>query len=148
MAKKTDSATKASTTPGKPAARKPAAKPLSAAAAEAVATPTSPAPASLKDGAGGIGTAATKLRTAKKSPSKAAAKTPVRKAPKAASTISTEDISLRAYFIAEHRQRHGLHGNEHGDWVEAERQLRAELKKAEKGLAAGKPASAKKSGAR
>ena len=45
---------------------------------------------------------------------------------KPALKISDEDIALRAYYIAEHRQRLGLHGTEHGDWVEAERQLREE----------------------
>ena len=44
----------------------------------------------------------------------------------AAPTFTTEDIALRAYFVAEHRQRHGLPGDEQGDWLEAERQLLAE----------------------
>ncbi|MGA3169736.1 MAG: DUF2934 domain-containing protein [Chthoniobacteraceae bacterium] len=44
-------------------------------------------------------------------------------------TFSTEDIALRAYFISEHRHRHGLHGDSHSDWIEAERQLHAEHKK-------------------
>ncbi len=43
--------------------------------------------------------------------------------------ITTEEISLRAYFIAEHRHKLGLPGSEHGDWVEAERQLREEASK-------------------
>ena len=43
--------------------------------------------------------------------------------------LSTEDIALRAYFIAEHRHHHGIHGDAHSDWIEAERQLKAELKK-------------------
>jgi hypothetical protein len=50
-------------------------------------------------------------------------------------SISTDDIALRAYFIAEKRHADGLPGDEHQDWVEAERQLRAE---------AAKPAKAKK----
>jgi len=54
--------------------------------------------------------------------------------------FSTGDIALRAYFIAEHRQRHGLPGNSHSDWIQAEKQLRAEHKK----TAAKKPATAKK----
>jgi hypothetical protein len=41
-------------------------------------------------------------------------------------TFSTEEIALRAYFISEHRRHHGVHGNEHSDWMEAERQLHAE----------------------
>jgi len=40
--------------------------------------------------------------------------------------VTYEEISLRAYFIAEHRQKLGLPGSEHDDWVEAERQLREE----------------------
>ena len=56
-----------------------------------------------------------------------------RKAPvakkKPAVVISNDDIALRAYFIAEHRNKLGLPGTEHGDWVEAERQLREEVAK-------------------
>jgi hypothetical protein len=61
------------------------------------------------------------------------AKRTVRKAaaPKAAKTaapkISGDDIALRAYFIAEKRQQHGLPGNSETDWLEAERQLLSEL---------------------
>jgi hypothetical protein len=40
--------------------------------------------------------------------------------------ISSEDIKLRAYFIAERRHKMGWHGDSTGDWVEAERQLKAE----------------------
>ena len=40
--------------------------------------------------------------------------------------ISGEDIALRAYFIAERRAKMGWHGDSTGDWVEAERQLKAE----------------------
>ena len=40
--------------------------------------------------------------------------------------ISTEDISVRAYFIAENRQFLGLPGDPESDWLEAERQLRSE----------------------
>jgi hypothetical protein len=36
-----------------------------------------------------------------------------------------EEIALRAYFIAEHRQKAGLPGDAKGDWIEAERQLRS-----------------------
>jgi len=52
--------------------------------------------------------------------------------------LLTEDIALRAYFIHEHRHRHGIHGDEHSDWVEAERQLQAELKKKTKRAAPSK----------
>lgn len=40
--------------------------------------------------------------------------------------ISNEDIALRAYFIAERREKMGWTGDSTGDWVEAERQLKAE----------------------
>jgi hypothetical protein len=56
--------------------------------------------------------------------------------------LSTEDIALRAYFIHEDRHRHGIHGDEHSDWVEAERQLLAELKK--KKRTGKKPAGSRK----
>ncbi len=58
---------------------------------------------------------------------KAKAKKPAGKArSKAPIGFSTDDIALRAYFIAEKRQSLGHPGDEMGDWVEAERQLRAE----------------------
>ena len=43
-----------------------------------------------------------------------------------ASSFSREDVALRAYFIAETRQKHGLPGNSTTDWIEAERQLAEE----------------------
>lgn len=43
--------------------------------------------------------------------------------------ISDDDVALRAYYIAEHRKRLDLPGDEMGDWVEAERQLRKEVGK-------------------
>ena len=66
--------------------------------------------------------AAGKAAVAKPKPPKLAKK-------KAAKVITTEDIALRAYFIAERRQANGGHGDEKGDWVEAERQLRTEAGK-------------------
>jgi len=42
---------------------------------------------------------------------------------RAAITITIEDISLRAYFIAERRKSMGWPGDETSDWVEAELQL-------------------------
>jgi len=39
---------------------------------------------------------------------------------------------LRAYFIAEKRRQCGQNGDEHQDWVEAERQLRSEHKSPKK----------------
>jgi hypothetical protein len=43
--------------------------------------------------------------------------------------LSTHDIALRAYYLAEHRRSLNLPGDELGDWVEAERQLRKEAGK-------------------
>ena len=37
-----------------------------------------------------------------------------------------EDLALRAYFLAEKRQKLGLPGDALADWIEAERQLVAE----------------------
>jgi len=39
--------------------------------------------------------------------------------------LSTAEIATRAYFIAENRHREARPGDEHQDWLEAERQLRA-----------------------
>lgn len=50
----------------------------------------------------------------------------------ATSAYTREDIALRAYFISEKRYAHELPGDEHQDWIEAERQLLAESKKAKK----------------
>jgi hypothetical protein len=69
---------------------------------------------------------------AQETPAAGAKETKARKSPaprkKAikAPTISGDDIALRAYFIAERRQKMGWPGDSTGDWVEAERQLRAE----------------------
>lgn len=43
-----------------------------------------------------------------------------------AASITPADIALRAYFIAEKRQKLGLPGDSTSDWMEAERQLKAE----------------------
>ena len=51
---------------------------------------------------------------------------PAKKKAAAPSVISTDDIALRAYFIAERRQQLGLPGDSLGDWTEAERQLLGE----------------------
>lgn len=102
MAKKTDSKTKAAAPA--PSAIKPAAKKPAAPKAK-------PAP---------------KAKAAAKA--KAAPKSPKPKAP----AYTPEDVALRAYFIAEKRRSLGLHGSEHGDWLEAERQLAAESKKPKK----------------
>lgn len=43
--------------------------------------------------------------------------------------FTVEEISLRAYFISERRQAMGWPGDSTQDWVEAERQLKAEAKR-------------------
>jgi septal ring-binding cell division protein DamX len=70
---------------------------------------------------------------AKKKPAAKTKKKAVKKpAAKKAVKISSEEIALRAYFISEHRHHHGIHGDAHSDWIEAERQLKAERKQAAK----------------
>ncbi|HWL54479.1 MAG TPA: DUF2934 domain-containing protein [Chthoniobacteraceae bacterium] len=67
----------------------------------------------------------------------AAAATPRKRAPSRKRTatppanhdghaIGAEQIALRAYYLAEHRQQRGLPGDANSDWLEAETQLRAE----------------------
>jgi len=41
---------------------------------------------------------------------------------------SSEQVALRAYFIAERRRTLGVHGDETSDWVAAERELIEEMK--------------------
>ncbi len=75
-------------------------------------------------------------RVTKPAPKKKAAAAKIKSAAKIAKpkapAYTQEDVALRAYFIAEKRQSHGLPGNEHQDWIEAERQLAAESKKPKK----------------
>ncbi len=58
------------------------------------------------------------------------------KPPKAAKPVaqvpvpSNDDIALRAYYIAERRQKLGWPGDSTSDWIEAERQLLAEARRA------------------
>lgn len=63
---------------------------------------------------------------------KPAAKTAKPKAP----AYTHEDVALRAYFISEKRRHHGQPGDEHQDWLEAERQLAAEIVKPKKAVKA------------
>jgi hypothetical protein len=69
---------------------------------------------------------------AKKKPAVAKAKPAAKTTKPKAPAYTTDDIALRAYFIAEKRRTHGLPGSEHHDWVEAERQLAAESKRPKK----------------
>jgi hypothetical protein len=39
-------------------------------------------------------------------------------------SVTTEDIALKAYYLAERRGHLGLPGDSESDWLEAERQLR------------------------
>lgn len=92
-----------------------------APAAEAPVPPAEPTPAAPK----------AKKTAAKKAPAKKKSK-PAAEEPVVETVvieeivISNDDIALRAYFIAQDRQARGQWGDETGDWVEAERQLRAE----------------------
>jgi hypothetical protein len=114
MAKKTDSTTK-------PAASAPL----------AAAAPVTPKPAKR----------AVKPAAKAKPSAKKAKASPARKKPAAKATSKTapkkpaytpDDVALRAYFISEKRRAHGLPGDEHHDWIEAERQLLAESTKSKK----------------
>lgn len=68
-------------------------------------------------------------------PEKAAVKPAAVKAKKTVvseTVISLDDISMRAYYIAERREAMGWPGDSTSDWVEAERQLKSEAKKAKR----------------
>ena len=72
--------------------------------------------------------------TTVKAPAKKTPMAPAKaKAPKESSAaeivITTDEIALRAYYIAERRRSMGWGGDEHSDWVEAESQLKAEAKR-------------------
>ncbi len=98
--------------------------------AAAPSTPATPAPTKRA-----VKPAATKSKTVAKTPkaptSVKAKHTTKPKAPvaPAAPSYTHEDVALRAYFIAEKRRSQGIHGDEHQDWLEAERQLLAESAK-------------------
>jgi hypothetical protein len=42
-------------------------------------------------------------------------------------TPTHEQVQLRAYFISEQRRLNGISGDEHSDWLRAEKELREEL---------------------
>jgi hypothetical protein len=72
----------------------------------------------------------------KAKPTTKKAKAPALKAKRATKSVAPanprytrEDVALRAYFISEKRHALGLPGDEHQDWIEAERQLLAESAK-------------------
>ena len=89
------------------------------------AKPAAPAKRAAKPAAASAPVGAKKAAAPTKPAKPAAAP---KRAAKKAPALTTDDVALRAYFIAEKRRRHGLPGDEHQDWVEAERQLRAESK--------------------
>lgn len=67
----------------------------------------------------------------KRTPGKSTTKLPASfslepKPPVTAPVISHDDIALRAYFLAERRQKMGWPGDSATDWADAEKQLRAE----------------------
>ncbi|EDY20412.1 hypothetical protein CfE428DRAFT_2336 [Chthoniobacter flavus Ellin428] len=100
--------------------------------APAAATPevSTPAPAPVKRAI----KAAPKTKNGVKKPKAPAAKakrTTKITAPKV-SSFTREDVALRAYFISEKRRHHGIPGDEHQDWLEAERQLLTESAKPRK----------------
>ena len=77
---------------------------------------------------------AKKAAAASKSASKPAKPAPVPAAPAKAAkpaqpTVSRDEIALRAYYIGERRQMMGWPGDSSSDWIEAEAQLVAELKR-------------------
>lgn len=87
----------------------------------------------------------TETKTKAAAPAKKAAKPAAKKKPAAAKSkpaakivkpatpaYTQDDVALRAYFIAEKRRADGLPGDEHGDWIEAERQLALESTKKKK----------------
>ena len=89
------------------------------------AKPAAPAKRAAKPAAASAPVGAKKAAAPTKPAKPAAAP---KRAAKKAPALTTDDVALRAYFIAEKRRRHGLPGDEHQDWIEAERQLRAESK--------------------
>jgi hypothetical protein len=66
---------------------------------------------------------ARKARSPRKKPT--TPKTPATKEEK--SPVSDEAIRIRAYFISEQRERLAIPGDANSDWIEARRQLLAEL---------------------
>ncbi len=72
-----------------------------------------------------IAPAAVMKKPAAKKPAAVKAKAAL---PKKAASYTQDDVALRAYFIAEKRRKLGLPGDEHSDWVEAERQIAAEFR--------------------
>jgi len=68
-------------------------------------------------------TPAAKKAPAKKAAKKAAAKAPAKKSAPVAASPSPDAIARTAYLIYRERVEKGLPGDQHGDWLEAERRL-------------------------
>jgi len=58
--------------------------------------------------------------------SSSTAKSKARK--KAMEQLNRNQVALHAYFIAEHRRKLGMPGDQLSDWVQAERELLSELR--------------------
>ena len=99
-----------------------AVKPASKKVAEKPEKKSKPAPALAPAAVPAPITEAPKAAPAAEKPKLTLPKKPAQ-IKRAAITITIEDISLRAYFIAERRKSMGWLGDETSDWVEAERQL-------------------------
>ena len=98
------------------------AEPAPLAAATNPAEKAAPKPAPKKAAKAKV----TELKSAKTTPTRTRVKAVAITEP--AVSITPADIALRAYFIAEKRQKLGLPGDSTSDWVEAEYQLRTEAK--------------------
>jgi len=85
----------------------------------------------------GNGTSVARTRGASKAPRKTKRTSPTSRKPRTAKEklaqpeVSDDDIRLRAYFISEERMRLALPGDANSDWIEARRQLLAELSQAD-----------------
>jgi hypothetical protein len=112
---------KAKTTKSKSAATS---KPVKTAKSAKSATKPAAAKAPAKKAAAAPKSAS---KPAKPAPVPSAA--PAKAAKPAQQTISRDEIALRAYYIGERRQMMGWPGDSSSDWIEAEAQLVAELKR-------------------
>lgn len=105
-------------------------KPAAAAKKTAVKKPVKavkPKINTLAKAAGKAPVAVRKKRTVKATPSKATISVPLDPKPVVVEpVIPHEEISLRAYYIGERRQKMGWPGNPGTDWADAVKQLRAE----------------------
>lgn len=93
---------------------KKAAKKKSASAMKAAAKPSARKPAAVRDRA----TTATPARVMTR---RAGGKTEVIAV---VSSVTSEEIALKAYYLAERRRHLGLPGDPEADWLQAERELR------------------------